>query len=70
MHSYRKDEEHTNSKEQQSHLISYEWYTQGMTIDEIAKKRQLSKITVQKHIIRSAEEGHELNWNEIFDDRY
>ena len=63
-----KGEEHTNSNEQQSHLISHEWYTQGLTIDEIAKKRQLSKITVQKHIIRSAEEGHEMKWNEIFDD--
>ena len=39
-----------------------------ITIDEIAKKRQLSKITIQKHIIRSAEEGHEMKWNEIFDD--
>ena len=63
-----KGEEHTNSNEQQSHLISHEWYTQGQTIDEIAKKRQLSKITIQKHIIRSAEEGHEMKWNEIFDD--
>ena len=39
-----------------------------MSIDQIAKDRKLSKITIQKHIIRSAEEGLELNWNEIFDE--
>ena len=53
--------------EQPSHVLSYEWYTQGMTIDEIARKRQLTKITIQKHILRSVREGHKLNWSEIFD---
>lgn len=57
----------TKETEQPSHLISYESYVKGMTIDQIAKERKLSKITVQKHLIRSVEEGHELNWNEIFD---
>ena len=53
--------------EQPSHVLSYEWYTQGMAIDEIARKRQLTKITIQKHILRSVREGHKLNWSEIFD---
>lgn len=56
------------TNDQPSHLISFEWYVQGMPIDEIAKKRKLSKITVQNHIIRSAQEGHDINWNEIFDE--
>ncbi|WP_338470442.1 DNA helicase RecQ [Niallia sp. XMNu-256] len=59
-----RDDDRDNS--QPSHLISYEWYINGKTIEEIAKERKLSKITIQKHILRSAEEGHELNWDEIF----
>jgi ATP-dependent DNA helicase RecQ len=42
-------------------------YTQGISIEEIAKQRKLTKITVQKHIIRSFQEGNPLNWEEIFD---
>lgn len=52
-----------------SHLVSYQWFTAGMTIKEIAHKRQLSSITVQKHIIRSAQEGKALNWDELFDEQ-
>ncbi|MCQ6273476.1 DNA helicase RecQ [Bacillus sp. V3B] len=53
--------------EQPSHVLSYEYYVQGMTIDEIAHKRQLTKITIQKHILRSVSEGYELNWQDVFD---
>jgi ATP-dependent DNA helicase RecQ len=53
--------------EQPSHVLSFEWYKKGMEIDEIAKKRKLTKITVQKHILRCAQEGQELNWHDIFD---
>lgn len=62
------NQENEMKKEQPSHLISYDMYSQGMAIDEIGKERKLSKITVQKHIIRSAEEGHAINWHEIFDE--
>jgi ATP-dependent DNA helicase RecQ len=57
-----------DQEEQPSHLISYQWYVNGMSIEEIAKKRQLTKITVQKHIIRSVQDGQPLNWTEIFDE--
>lgn len=56
----------TNDKP--SHIISFEMYTKGMSIDEIAKERKSSIITVQNHIIRSAEEGHEVAWAELFDE--
>ncbi len=57
-----------DKEEQPSHLVSYQWFVNGMTIEEIAKKRQLTKITVQKHIIRSVQDGQPLNWTEIFDE--
>ena len=31
-----------------SHVLSYEYYRDGMTIDDIAKERKLSKITISK----------------------
>ncbi|WP_338451436.1 DNA helicase RecQ [Niallia oryzisoli] len=53
--------------EQPSHNLSYQLYMQGKTIGEIAKERKLTNITVQKHIIRSIQEGNEVNWQELFD---
>ncbi|MBB6445644.1 DNA helicase RecQ [Bacillus benzoevorans] len=57
-----------DQEEQPSHLLTYQWYMDGVTLEEIARKRQLTKITVQKHIIRSVQEGQPLNWTEIFDE--
>nr|WP_106781036.1 DNA helicase RecQ [Lysinibacillus timonensis] len=51
-----------------SHLASYELFIDGMSIDNIVLQRKLSKITVQNHIIRCAEEGHDMNWYKIFDE--
>ncbi len=45
-----------------SHLVSYELYVTGLTLAEIAHERNMSLITVQSHIIRSAEEGHPIDW--------
>jgi len=53
--------------EQPSHLLSYQLYIQGKAIKDIAKERNLTNITVQKHIIRSIQEGNEINWQQLFD---
>jgi ATP-dependent DNA helicase RecQ len=63
-----KKQKDVDKPEQPSHLFSYQCYTEGMPIENIAKERKLSKITVQKHIIRSAQEGHPINWEELFDE--
>lgn len=55
--------------DQPSHILTFQLYQEGMTIEEIAKKRDLTKITVQKHLIRAVQEGNELNWQELFDDK-
>lgn len=59
--------EKSEELEQPSHLLTYQYYVSGMTLDEIAEKRHLKKITIQKHIFRSVEEGHTLDWQAIFD---
>ncbi|MBB6453667.1 ATP-dependent DNA helicase RecQ [Salirhabdus euzebyi] len=49
-----------------SHLISYQLFREGLTIEEIAQSRGNKTITVQGHIIRSVKEGQPINWEEIF----
>ncbi|MCR8657973.1 DNA helicase RecQ [Paenibacillus endoradicis] len=48
-----------------SHLISYENYVAGSSIEQIASDRQLSQQTVEKHILRAAEEGNPLEWETL-----
>ncbi|WP_102274348.1 DNA helicase RecQ [Cytobacillus massiliigabonensis] len=52
-----------------SYLQSYQFYMDGMSINEIAKARNFSPITIQEHILRAFREGQEINWQEIFDDQ-
>jgi ATP-dependent DNA helicase RecQ len=54
--------EHKNPEGKPSHLVSYELYVAGASLSEIAKERNMSLMTVQSHIIRSAEEGYEMDW--------
>ena len=41
-----------------------------MEPDEIAKERGLSKVTVEGHIIRCADEGEEVDWSRIIPAEY
>ncbi len=52
-----------------SHIYSYDLYQNGMTIDEIAKQRGVTAVTVQKHIIRSVQEGHSISYEDIFNEQ-
>lgn len=52
-----------------SYLQSYQFYIDGMPINEIAKARNFSLITIQEHILRAVREGQEMNWEEIFDEQ-
>ena len=60
---------HNRPKEENSdvpsHVQSYEWFKQGLNIDEIARKRGLSPVTIQGHIIKCASEGYPIEWETI-----
>lgn len=56
------------STDKPSYLISYEMFRAGLNVDEISEQRNLSKVTIQDHIIRSAEEGHDMEWNDMFNE--
>ncbi|HHT7191224.1 TPA: DNA helicase RecQ [Bacillus cereus] len=45
-----------------SHLETYEMYKQGIDLSEIAKERGLSRQTIENHLIRSFEDGMEVDW--------
>lgn len=53
-----------------SHLVTYNMYKEGRSINEIIRLRGLKTITIQDHIIRCGQEGYDLNWNDFIDPRY
>ena len=71
----------TKSAPRDSHKLTYELYQVGRSLDEIADKRDLTRMTVENHLIKCAQEGMAINYsdfipaefeNEIFEaiDRY
>ncbi|MDM5239497.1 DNA helicase RecQ [Bacillus cereus] len=53
-----------------SHLETYEMYKQGIDLSEIAKDRGLSRQTIENHLIRSFEDGMEVNWQSFVPTEY
>ncbi|WP_144649445.1 DNA helicase RecQ [Bacillus cereus] len=53
-----------------SHLETYEMYKQGIDLNEIAKERDLSRQTIENHLIRSFEDGMEVDWNSFVPAEY
>jgi ATP-dependent DNA helicase RecQ len=53
-----------------SHLITYDLFINGMSIKEIATEREMSTTTIESHIIRSAEEGHPIDWDHVLPNEY
>ncbi|MBN8200764.1 DNA helicase RecQ [Bacillus sp. NTK034] len=51
-----------------SYQISFDYYKDGDSIREIAKKRNFSPITIQEHIFRSIREGNVIDWSDIFNE--
>lgn len=53
-----------------SHVVTYNMYKEGRSINEIARLRSLQTITIQDHIIRCGQEGYDLNWDDFINPRY
>ena len=52
------------SKKSDTHKVTYELYKEGLSIDEIAERRQLKSTTIYSHIAKLYSEGKEID---IFD---
>ncbi|GGG20834.1 DNA helicase RecQ [Paenibacillus abyssi] len=48
-----------------SHLVSFDMFDSGYSVEEIAAERAMGKVTIEGHIIRSAEEGYIPDWSRI-----
>ncbi|MFC0270794.1 DNA helicase RecQ [Metabacillus herbersteinensis] len=59
-----------NSTDKPSHLLTYDLFNEGLDVAEIAKKREMTNITVQNHIIRCATEGNNIDWSRIIPQQY
>ncbi|CJG64941.1 Uncharacterised protein [Streptococcus pneumoniae] len=42
--------------------MTYELFQQGKSLDEIADERELSRITIENHLFKCAEEEKEIDW--------
>ena len=48
-----------------THLLTYDFYLQGLTIDEIAQERKLSSSTIATHLIYLSDNGYEVDLAEL-----
>lgn len=48
-----------------SHIVTWEMYQQGKSLHDIAAERKLALSTIQGHLVRSGEEGREVDWDRI-----
>lgn len=53
-----------------SHLITLNLYREGGTIQEIARQRGLSVVTVQDHLVRCGLEHHHIDWDDFIPQEY
>ncbi|MDE8674131.1 MULTISPECIES: DNA helicase RecQ [Priestia] len=56
------------SSKEGSHLMTYELFQQGKSLDEIAEERELSRITIENHLFKCAEEEKEIDWSPFLSD--
>ncbi|MGL5675222.1 MAG: DNA helicase RecQ [Cellulosilyticaceae bacterium] len=45
----------------ETHKVTYKLYTEGLTISDIAKERDLSIATIENHLVKAIEEGYEVD---------
>ncbi|HZK43404.1 MAG TPA: DNA helicase RecQ [Syntrophomonadaceae bacterium] len=61
-----KNESRTNTgKNIATHIISWELYNDGLKIADIAAEREFTITTIENHLIKAAQEGYDLKWDEL-----
>lgn len=66
------DEQEKKSKEDKtpSHVITFNLYQQGKSLEEIALTREMTPITIQNHMIRCASEGLPVDLDDFIPKEY
>ena len=65
-----KGREKKDAQKVKSHIISYDMYSNGKTIKEIAKERELTTLTVENHIFEAYMEGFKVDIDEFIPKDY
>ncbi|MFX4262519.1 DNA helicase RecQ [Pelotomaculum propionicicum] len=53
-----------------SHLVTLDLYRAGGTLQEIARQRNLSVVTIQDHLVRCGMEGCHVDWDDFIPSQY
>lgn len=52
-------------KKTPTHLVSWQAYRSGKSLEDIARERELHITTIQNHLLRAFQEGYPVNWDEF-----
>jgi ATP-dependent DNA helicase RecQ len=58
----------TRPGETPSHQQTLEMFRSGMDVAQIVIARQMSKVTIEDHLVRCIDEGEELDWTRVIPD--
>ena len=61
----KKTEGKTAEKKTPNHILTWQQYHEGMSLEEIADERDLLLSTIQGHLLRAAGEGYEVDWDQF-----
>lgn len=61
---------HTKSAPRDSYKLTYELYQAGRTVEEIAEEREVTRMTVENHLIKCIEEGMQVNYDDFIPNEY
>ncbi|TKC16309.1 DNA helicase RecQ [Robertmurraya kyonggiensis] len=56
--------------EKNSHLETYQLFKEGLTVSEIAKKREMATSTIENHIMHCMDQGMDIKWTDIIPSAY
>lgn len=51
-----------------SYLVSYQMFQAGKSIADIARTREMKKLTIEEHIFKAAKAGYPIFWNIFFEE--
>ncbi|RKD25162.1 ATP-dependent DNA helicase RecQ [Ammoniphilus oxalaticus] len=53
-------------RENPSHLVTYQLFEEGRSLEEIAAERELTEQTIENHLFQAYRDGHPLDWSLFF----
>jgi ATP-dependent DNA helicase RecQ len=52
-------------EDEKTHQVTYKLYQKGYSLERIADERELSMVTIQKHLVKCDEEGQQVEWDDF-----